>query len=474
MTPAKIAPEVFPITPEVRRIGQAIEQAGGRAILVGGWVRDCLMGIPHSKDFDIEVFSLSTRKLQEVLKRFGPVHTVGRHFGVLKLATRQAEYDVSVPRRESKIGKGHKEFEIVADPDMPFEEAAARRDFTINSMGFAFMDGELLDPYGGRRDLDRRLLRHTSAAFGEDPLRVLRAMQFAGRFEMTVAEETIRISVEQDLSELPKERIWEEFKKLLLYAEFPSHGLRYAKPLGILPYFPELEALHDLPPVEGEEFPATPWQRTLETVDRAAAQRIGEEKADLALMAAALIHRLEEIEAPAVGASRAAEASPAGEAAQAAEADGPIRRLLERFTRENAFPDAVAALVRDLLAPERLYAIREHEPDAEIRRLAIRVSIPLLLRLSRARFEASAGERCGGIYDAGEWLVERARALGVLDGPPQPILKGRHLLEMGMRPGPELGVLLKAAFEWQLDGGFGTLEDALRWAEVEHGAAPRR
>ncbi|MCZ6554210.1 MAG: hypothetical protein O7A67_10475, partial [SAR324 cluster bacterium] len=120
------------------------------------------------------------------------------------------------------------------------------------------------------------------------------------------------------------------------------------------------------------------------------------------------------------------------------------------------------------------YAIREHEPDAEIRRLAIRVSIPLLLRLSRARFEASAGERCGGKYDAGEWLVERARALGVLDGPPQPILKGRHLLELGMRPGPELGVLLKAAFERQLDGGFGTLEDALRWAEVEHGAAPRR
>ena len=156
---------------EVTRIGEALRAAGGRPVLVGCWVRDWLLGDVRSKDFDLEVFGLEPAKLRKVLAGFGPVHAVGRKFGVLKLSTPQAEYDIGVPRRESKIGKGHKGFWVEADPDMSFPDAAGRRDFTINAMGYAYLDQELLDPYEGRRDLEARVLRHVGPAFGQRPQR---------------------------------------------------------------------------------------------------------------------------------------------------------------------------------------------------------------------------------------------------------------------------------------------------------------
>ena len=513
----------FPVTAEVERIGRAIAAAGGRPILVGGWVRDCLLGHPHSKDFDIEVFALSTKALQQVLSAFGPLHTVGRHFGVLKLSTRAAEYDISVPRRESKIGKGHREFEVVADPGMSFEQAAARRDFTINSIGYAFLERETLDPFDGQGDLRRRVLRHTGPAFGEDPLRVLRAMQFAGRFGMTIAEETIRICREQDLSELPHERIWEEFRKLLLHSDRPAHGLHYAGPLGVLPYFPELDALARLGElsVASERFDA--WRRTLAVVDRAALQRAtphrgshggpGEapprptlqpghdghgqgghgqggqgqgqdkgnpmrghpDKSNMVLMLAALTHL---IGAPALARSAAPAASPIDPADLCQAAQAPLAGLMERLTREHGVTDQVWALLRDLPAPERLHARALASDaagvDAEIRRLALRVPIPALLRLARARHEAAhagarqpAGMEPSPAYTAGDWLAARARNLGVYDRPPVPFLKGRHLLELGLRPGPDMGRILDAGFEQQLAGALASLDDALRWADRE-------
>ncbi|MCH8884846.1 MAG: SpoIIE family protein phosphatase, partial [SAR324 cluster bacterium] len=235
----------FQIIPEVYRVGEALHKAGGRPVLVGGWVRDALLGIPHRRDFDIEVFGLAMGRLRTTLARIGPVHAVGRHFGVLKLTTHEAEYDISVPRRESNIGKGHRGFLVEPDPHMSFDEAAARRDFTINAMGYAFLDDALLDPFGGERDLREGILRHVGPAFGEDPLRVLRAMQFAGRFDLRIVPQTLELCRSLDLGELPRERIWEELKKLLLRALRPSHGFGYAEGLGVLAYFPELRRLHD-------------------------------------------------------------------------------------------------------------------------------------------------------------------------------------------------------------------------------------
>ncbi|MBI4083316.1 MAG: CCA tRNA nucleotidyltransferase [Candidatus Lambdaproteobacteria bacterium] len=458
------------LTPELFSIGRAVAGAGGRPILVGGTVRDGLLGYPHSKDFDVEVFGLALRKLQKVLAAFGPVHAVGRHFGVLKLATPTAEYDVSVPRRESKIGKGHRGFHVTPDPGMTFEDAAARRDFTMNSMGYAFLERRLLDPFQGRRDLAARVLRHVGPAFAEDPLRVLRAMQFAGRFTLTIAPETIGLCRALDLHELPRERTWEEFKKLLLAAPAPSVGFAYAEPLGILRYFPELAALQAAPPPGSERL--SPWERTMRAVDAAARLRSGVQAQDLVLLAAALCHEL---------GSAAGHHDRAGQPLEhSAAAEAPTRQLLARMTNEEGFIKAVAALILELPWPGLLYARRgggtDATADAAVRRLAVRISLPRLLELAEAQHRA-IGDASGdastaeGPYPAGAWLRERAQALGVWEGPPQPLLRGRHLLELGMRQGPELGDLLQQAFELQLDGGLATLEQALAWARARRTAA---
>lgn len=438
----------FPLLNEVRRIGKAIQEAGGRPVLVGGWVRDSLLGHPHSKDFDMEVFGLQPRALNKVLRRFGPVHQVGRHFGVLKLTTREAEYDVSVPRRESKVGKGHKGFWVSTDPGMTFEEAASRRDFTMNAMGYAPMEELFIDPHHGFADLQAQLLRHVGPAFGEDPLRVLRALQFAGRFGLDIAPETQRICREQDLHELPRERQWVEFKKLLLLSARPSHGLGFAEALGVLPYFPELAALHAHGGTAGPD-----WQRTMQALDAAAAARCGDEALDLPQLLAALCHRL--------GVPSLSEAEPTPQAlAQAAMV--PAQALLERFTNEHGLIETVLTLLRE--APLVLQA--ETLRDGDVRRMALRVKFPDALRAAQALYGAAAP------LPAAEMLRRRAAALGVFEQAPEPLLKGRHLLQAGMRPGPAMGDLLKAAFEAQLDGAIATEAQALAWMAETLGRQP--
>ncbi|MCZ6645339.1 MAG: hypothetical protein O7B79_03780 [SAR324 cluster bacterium] len=450
MNPSKHS---FSLPGELLRIGETIGQAGGRPVLVGGWVRDYLLGQPRGKDFDLEVFGLETGSLSKLLKKFGPVHEVGRHFGVLKLVTPAAEYDVSVPRRERKTGKGHTGFQVHTDPTMSFEEAAARRDFTINAMGYALLEQAFLDPFGGEEHLNQRILQHVGAAFGEDPLRVMRAMQFAGRFGLTIASETLAVCREQPLGELPRERMCEEFKKLLLRSPAPSHGLAYAEPLGVLKAFPELAALFKLPAEAGRTL--SPWNVTLAAVDQAAILRGAGEREALVFMLAALCH----------GFSQLAAESGGGAAADPA---APVMMFLQRLTNETAVLDGVMALVREWDQPGQLYRKRGAQTDGKLRRLALRVSMPLLERLARAVYYASTpGTAAETDYPAGDWLLEKAQALGVLSGPPEPILKGRHLQEEGFPSGPAMGMLLKQAFQLQLDGSLATLEEALRWARKQ-------
>ena len=450
----------FPLLNEVYRVGKAIQEAGGRPVLVGGWVRDSLLGHPHSKDFDMEVFGLEPRALNKVLRRFGPVHQVGRHFGVLKLTTREAEYDVSVPRRESKVGKGHKGFWVSTDPGMTFEEASSRRDFTMNAMGYALMEEQFIDPHHGFEDLRAHLLRHVGPAFGEDPLRVLRALQFAGRFGLDIAPETQRICREQDLHELPRERQWVELKKLLLLSARPSHGFGFAESLGVLPYYPELAALHAHQGPAGAD-----WQRTMRVLDAVAAARRGDEAQDLAQLLTALCHRL--------GAPAMPQAEP-GPQALADAAAVPAQALLERFTNEHGLIEAVLTLLRE--APLVLRAAELS--DGDVRRMALRVKLPEALRAAEALY--GANPLVGGhAPDAGAaplaeaaTLRRHAAALGVLEQPPAPLLKGRHLMQAGMRPGPAMGDLLKAAFEAQLDGAITSEAQALAWMAEALGRQP--
>jgi len=206
----------MPEIPEkVLSLARAIHDAGGRALLVGGCVRDELMG-KQPKDWDLEAYGLDAARVREILDQFGSVNVVGESFTVYKLGS---DLDVSIPRRERKSGRGHKGFVIEGDPAMSVAEATRRRDFTINAILQDPLTGELIDPYGGQRDLQQRMLRAVSTeTFAEDSLRVLRAAQFAARFEFDVSPETVELCRGIDLSDLPAERIWGEMEKLLLQA----------------------------------------------------------------------------------------------------------------------------------------------------------------------------------------------------------------------------------------------------------------
>ena len=208
------------IMKNVEVIAEAVSKAGGHAYLAGGVVRDRLLG-RSPKDIDIEVYGMTREGLGRVLQRLGRVMEVGASFGVYKLRLGEDEFDISLPRRDSKVSKGHKGFRIHVDPDIDPSEACSRRDFTLNAMLEDPLTGEILDFFNGRKALEDRVLRHTSKAFPEDPLRVLRGVQMAARFGLSMDEETKKLCSGLDLTELPKERIWDEWSKLLLLAPKP-------------------------------------------------------------------------------------------------------------------------------------------------------------------------------------------------------------------------------------------------------------
>ena len=280
----------LPVSSELNKIAKAIAGSKGHGILVGGAVRDHFMDRRISKDLDVEVFGLSMQELESVLQEFGNIHAAGKSFGVLKLKTPTAEYDFSLPRREQKTGKGHRGFKIISDPAMSFKEAASRRDFTVNSMGYDLLENTLLDPFEGIADIKHKKLRHVGPAFAEDPLRVFRAMQFSARLEFKISAQTAKFCRKLDLSELPRERIFEEFRKLLLKSKRPSIGLKAAKQLGVLNYFPELKALIGVPQDPKWHPEGDVWTHTLMVLDEAARLRTGIEKKDMVLMFGALCH----------------------------------------------------------------------------------------------------------------------------------------------------------------------------------------
>src|SRR6478672_4582071 len=218
-------------TPEkVLALATAIRAEGGRALLVGGCVRDEQMG-NEVKDWDLEVYQLAPERLRELLDKVGTVNVVGEAFTVYKLGH---DLDVSIPRRERKSGRGHRGFLVEGDPSMTVEDATRRRDFTINAILQDPLTGEVIDHFDGRRDIERHLLRAVSLdTFGEDSLRVLRAAQFASRFDFNIDPDTVVLCQSIDLADLPAERVWGEMEKLLLQSARPSVGLKWLRDLGV-------------------------------------------------------------------------------------------------------------------------------------------------------------------------------------------------------------------------------------------------
>src|SRR3989440_7599747 len=251
----------------VLKLAEAIRDARGRALLVGGCVRDELMG-RQPKDWDVEVYGVDPLRLREILERFGEVNVVGEAFTVYKIG---AHLDISLPRRERKTGRGHRAFIVEGDPALTIDEATSRRDFTVNAILKDPLTGEIIDPFHGRKDLAAKILRAVSPkTFSEDSLRVLRAAQFAARFEFDIDQQTVDLCRSIDLSDLPAERIWGEIEKLLLRARRPSIGLDWLRRLGAIDQlFPELKALIDVPQDSEWHPEGDVWVHTLLTVDRA-------------------------------------------------------------------------------------------------------------------------------------------------------------------------------------------------------------
>jgi len=253
-------------------ISKTLNAQGAKAVVVGGSVRDHFLHRPI-KDYDIEVYGLeSLEVLEKILSQFGSVNLVGKSFGVLKFVHEKEAYDFSFPRLESKVSKGHRGFDVTVDGKMDFKTAARRRDFTVNAMGYDIEEKCFLDPFNGQRDIESKILRHIDdSSFVEDPLRVYRAVQFSARFGYALAETTAvlcREMVEKGmLAELPKERVYSEWKKLLLKSPQPSLGLERMKQLGILHYFPELEAIIGVPQAPQWHPEGDVWVHTMMSLD---------------------------------------------------------------------------------------------------------------------------------------------------------------------------------------------------------------
>ena len=451
------------LPPGLARLLAALRAAGGRPYVVGGAVRDKILGFPV-KDFDVEVFGLPADRLEPVLAAHGRVDAVGQAFRVYKLSGVEGvdgALDVALPRRDSKTGPGHRGIAVEGDPALPVREAARRRDFTMNAMLLDAATGEVLDPWDGRRDLEARRLRAVDAqTFGEDPLRALRAVQFAARYELDVDETTAALCAAMPLAELPADRVFGEIEKLLLKARRPSLGLALLKAWGMLPTVaPELSPLEATPQDPGWHPEGDVWTHTLQVVDAAADLRdeLGDDRPrQLALMLGALCHDLGKPSTTRFedGRIRSLGHEEAGLP--------PTRALLDRWNVHTLLGyevrEQVLALVAHHLKPGQLYDERDRVGDGAILRLARKCEPDLLYRVAKAD---CLGRR-PGVFEpvAMEWFRARVRQLDVAVRPPEPILKGRDLVALGVAPGPEIGRILRAVYERQLDGAVTTLEDA--------------
>ena len=437
----------------VREVCTRVRDAGGRAWLVGGTVRDLALGLAPG-DADLEVSGLEPDALRGLLAGRFALDLVGRSFGILKL--RDWPLDVGLPRRESKIGLGHRGFEVHADPHLPLPAAAARRDFTVNAVYLDPLTGEVADPWRGLDDLRDGRLRHTSDAFAEDPLRVLRGMQLASRFALEPAPATIALCRSMTPEGLARERLFGEWEKLLTRGGQPSRGLDFLHATGWLDHFPELAALRGCPQDPRWHPEGDVWAHTGHSLDAFARELTGDHREDLVVGLAVLCHDL--------GKPGTTEAVAGHLRAFGHEGLGGTltRRFLGRLTENRALVEQVVPLVHEHMRPSSLFAAQAS--DAALRRLAVRAGrLDRLVRVARAD-ALGRPPLAGDAYPAGDWLLAAADRLGVRGGPPAPLVLGRHLIALGLEPGVAFGDLLDRCYEAQLAGRFTTEDGGVAYA----------
>lgn len=436
----------------MRRIAGRVGDEGGKAFLVGGAVRDLVLADKVPKDIDIEVFGVEPEKLKAIVAKDFAFDDCGASFGVLKI--KGLDIDVSLPRRESKEAPGHRGFSVAADPAMPIGDAARRRDFTVNAIYADALTGEITDPYGGMDDLSKKILRHVSERFAEDPLRVLRGMQFVARFGLEPAPGTIEVCRAMTPEGLAAERQMEEWAKLLVKGNEISRGLEFLRKTGWVKYYPELAALIGCKQAPEWHPEGDVWNHTLCCLDAFARHRTGDKKEDLIVGLAVLCH---DFGKPATSSFDRAKGRITSKGHDIAGLE-PAKSFIRRLTNEEKLVKEVLPLVKNHMRPFAMW--KDKSSDAAVRRLAAEVGrIDRLLRVAEADDEGRGS--MPPEPEARLWLAERAEALRVADSAPKPILMGRHLLELGMKPSPEFKKILDKVFAAQLDGQFADLPGAL-------------
>ena len=442
----------FKIPSILEDILKDLQKIGATPIIVGGSVRDYFLNIPI-KDYDIEIFGINSLDIiQKSLEKFGSVKLVGKSFGVLTLSVNEYDFDFALPRTETKIGNTHQDFEVITNSNLSFKEAAIRRDFTINAIGYDFFKQEFLDPFDGINDLKNKTIKHINdKTFIEDSLRVYRAIQFASRFDFKIDENTKelckQIVLSDELNYLPKERIYEEFKKLFLKSAKPSIGFELLRKLGTLKYFPELEVLIDCiqDPIYHPE--GDVWIHTMMSLDELARilkeENIQDEYRKLYLFYGILCHDF-------------------GKPFCTKEIDGkitsfkheslgiePTISFLSKLTNEKKFIEIVCSLVKNHLTPFQLY-LAESSLKA-IKRLSLKVNIEDLCLVCLADCLGRTIKDKEKCPNATSWLLNKAKELEIHNVPIKPLVQGRDLINLGFKPSEKFKEILEFAFDLQLD-----------------------
>lgn len=460
-------------TQDATRAITRLHDAGCTVLIVGGAVRDALLGKQH-KDVDFEVYGATPEQLVSLLAHKGlgtrRVGLEGNSFGVVRWISEEGgQYEFAVPRVEKKRGSGHTGFVMSYDPNMPYEDAFARRDFTINAMGFDPRTGDLYDPHGGREDLQGGVLRHTSEKFSEDPLRVLRGMRFVCAMGLslhpTTAEECRRLATEEPqigvscFDELSKERVSEELCKTLMGAKYPERLLPYLVETGWIKFFPLLEGMVGQPQDpkwHPEIFVDVHIGQVMSVMSQICDERGIEDQRRLVLMLASLLHD--------VGKKDTFRADVLPDGTEKISTHGHAElgaELLRAWMNEMRFAGAITNEVCALTRHHMFHV--DAKARRHLRRLACEVDLGLLEMLIEADKSGrvaggGAPPRPSGTGSA-TMLFDAARADGLINGhrgvAPKKVILGRHISELyGMSPGPGLGKVVEAAWKAQLAGSF--------------------
>jgi len=459
-----------------------------RALLVGGCVRDLMLDL-KPKDADVEIFGVTPDEVERLtVELFGKhVDAVGKSFGVLKVFLGDGyEIDVTLPRRESKAGWGHRGFKIASDPGLSLEDAARRRDFTFNAISLDPLTGELIDPFNGQDDLKDRLLRVVDAKhFPEDPLRVYRAVQFAARFNGEIDPASFKLMrkmVERgDLEELSKERVGGEIKKLLLKAPKPSVGFELARELDVIgKYYPELAIMKQTPQEPDWHPEGDVWIHTLMVVDEAAKiirrdEKIFNEEEKLQLMLGALCHDLGKPSTTAPGEKKGIPRirSLGHEAAGGI----PTQTLLDKWAFGERAEHAAVTIATEHMHPLNFYfmlqrgVITEEQYANTVRKLIRRIQ-PLNWRVFLAACEADhRGRGFEGLdtdpYEIGKTFAAAVKKHELDIEAKKTLVQGRDILDLAaklgvdVKPGPQFGELISQIEALRDEGTIKTREEGL-------------